>query len=314
MSDAPTSDASVGGRLAAVLAAGEFAVTGEIVPPKGGSGASVTAHARELVGYVDAVNVTDNPTASAHMSPAAGARFVFEAGIEPTVQLTVRDRNRLAVTSELLGAWALGARNLFCLTGDRVGGGDHPDAMQVDDLSVEGLIGLVRRMRDHGTSLAGTGLVGPPRFLIGVADAPLAEPYLPEKLESKLDAGADFVVTQIAYDLERLAGWADTMRPRGLFERAKVLIGVTPLRSAAQARFMDEKLYGVSVPAGTIAALDAAGDDAPAVGMDLTTSLVEGIRRIEGVAGIHVMALGRDDATRELVERSGLFPRPTGAW
>jgi methylenetetrahydrofolate reductase (NADPH) len=308
------SDAPIGGRLAAVLAAGDFAVTGEIVPPKGGSGASVTAHARELVGYVDAVNVTDNPTASAHMSPIAGARFVFEAGIEPTVQLTVRDRNRLALTSDLLAAWALGARNLFCLTGDRLAGGDHPDAVEVGDLSVEGLVALTHRMRDDGTSLAGAPLADPPRFLIGVADAPLAEPYLPEKLEAKLDAGADFVMTQIAYDLERLTAWADTMRPRGLFDRAKVLIGVTPLRSAAQARFMDTKLYGVSVPAATIAALDDARDDAPAVGMDLTARLVEGIRRIDGVAGIHVMALGRDDATRELVERSGLFPRPTGAW
>jgi methylenetetrahydrofolate reductase (NADPH) len=169
-------------------------------------------------------------------------------------------------------------------------------------------------MRDDGTSLAGAELADPPRFLIGVADAPLAAPYLPEKLESKLDAGVDFVVTQIAYDVERLATWADTMRPRGLFERAKVLIGVTPLRSAAQARFMDEKLYGVSVPAETVAALDAAGEDAPTVGMDLTVRLVEAIREISGVAGIHVMALGRDDATRELVERANLFPRPTGAW
>jgi methylenetetrahydrofolate reductase (NADPH) len=284
------------------------------VPPKGASGAGVTAHARALVGYVDAVNVTDNPTASAHMSPVAGARFVHDAGIEPTLQLTVRDRNRLALTSELLAAWALGARNLFCLTGDRLAGGDHPDAIEVSDLKVEDLVRLARRMREDGTSLAGAELEDPPRFLIGVADAPLADPYIPEKLESKLDAGADFVMTQITYDAERLAAWADTMRPRGLFERAKVLIGVTPLRSAAQARFMEEKLFGVSVPPATIAALEAAGGDAATVGMDLTVRLVEAIRAIGGVAGIHVMALGRDDATRELVERAGLFPRPTGAW
>jgi methylenetetrahydrofolate reductase (NADPH) len=304
----------VGGRLAGILAAGDFSVTGEIVPPRGGSGTRITAHARELVGYVDAVNVTDNPTASAHMSPVAGARFVHEAGIEPTVQLTVRDRNRLAITSDLLGAWALGARNLFCLTGDRLSDGDHPDATTVGDLTVEELVALARRMREEGTTLVGGELADPPRYLIGAADAPLADPYLPEKLESKLDAGVDFVTTQIAYDVDRLAAWADTMGARGLFERAKVLIGVTPLRSASQARFMDDKLYGVSVPATTIAALEAAGDGAPVVGMELTVELVEAIRRIEGVAGIHVMALGRGDATRELVERSGLFPRPTGAW
>ncbi len=304
----------VGGRLVAILERGDFAVTGEIVPPKAGSGATVTEHARGLVGYVDAVNVNDNPTASAHMSPLAGARFVHEAGIEPTVQLTSRDRNRLAITSDLLGAWALGARNLFCLSGDPLAAGDHPDATVVGDLTVEEVVALARRMRDEGTTLAGVELEEPPRFFVGVADVPLAQPYDPARLEAKLDAGADFVITQIAYDVERLAAWAETMRDRGLFERARVLIGLTPLRSARQARFMDEKLFGVSVPASTIAALESAGDDAPAVGMELTIELLTAIRRIEGIAGIHVMAMGRDDGTRDLVERAGLFPRPTGAW
>jgi len=304
--------------LAAVLQSGAFAVTGEIVPPRDASSVSITEHARGLVGYVDAVNVTDNPTAKAHMSPLAGARFVYEAGIEPTVQLTARDRNRLAITSDLLGAWALGARNLFCLTGDPLAAGEHPEAATVADLTVEEVVGLARRMREGlapaGATQAGTAPSEPPRYLIGVADSPLAEPYAPEKLESKLDAGADFVMTQIAYDLDRLAAWADTMRPRGLFDRAHVLIGVTPLQSARQARFMDDKLYGVRVPADTIAALEAAGDEAPAVGMDLTVELVAGIRGIDGVAGIHVMAMGRDAAIRDLVERAGAFPRPTGAW
>ncbi len=288
------------GRLAALLARGGFAVTGEIVPPKGASGDPVSEHARGLVGYVDAVNLTDNPVASAHMSPLAGVRFVADAGIEPTVQLTVRDRNRLGLTADLLGAWALGARNVFCLSGDPVG-----------DLTVGEVIGLARRMRDDGTTLANTELADPPRYLIGVADVPFAEPYDPSRLESKLDAGADFVTTQIVYDAERLAGWADGMRPRGLFERAKVIIGVTPLRNAKQARFMDEKLPGVRVPSPTIAALEAAGEDAGAVGMDLTVQLVEAIQTIPDIAGIHVMAMGHDAVTRDLVERTGLFPRPT---
>jgi len=298
------------GRLAALLARGGFAVTGEIVPPKGASGDPVSEHARGLVGYVDAVNLTDNPVASAHMSPLAGVRFVADAGIEPTVQLTVRDRNRLGLTADLLGAWALGARNVFCLSGDPVHVGDHPDAVVVADLAVGEVIGLARRMRDDGTTLANTELAGPPRYLIGVADVPFAEPYDPSRLESKLDAGADFVTTQIVYDAERLAGWADAMRPRGLFERAKVIIGVTPLRNAKQARFMDEKLPGVRVPSPTIAALEAAGEDAGAVGMDLTVQLVEAIQTIPDIAGIHVMAMGHDAVTRDLVERTGLFPRP----
>jgi len=299
------------GRLAALLARGAFTVTGEIVPPKGASGDPVSEHARGLVGYVDAVNLTDNPVASAHMSPLAGVIFVADAGIEPTVQLTARDRNRLGLTADLLGAWALGARNVFCLSGDPVQVGDHPDAVVVRDLTVGDVIGLARRMRDDGTTLANTELADPPRFLIGVADVPFAEPYDPSRLESKLDAGADFVTTQIVYDADRLAAWADVMRPRGLFERAKVIIGVTPLRSAKQARFMDEKLPGVHVPSPTIAALEAAGEDAGAVGMDLTVELVGAVQTIPNIAGIHLMAMGHDDVTRELIERTGLFPRPT---
>ncbi|HEX6844698.1 MAG TPA: methylenetetrahydrofolate reductase, partial [Actinomycetota bacterium] len=223
------------GRLAALLAAGEFVVTGEIVPPVGASGEAVTEHARGLVGYVDAVNLTDNPAASPHMSPLAGARFAAEAGLEPTVQLTVRDRNRLGLTADLLGAWALGARNVFCLTGDPMHVGDDPDAPAVGDLGVTDVIGLARRLRDEGVTLTGKAVAEPPRYLIGVAELPFADPYDPSRLEAKLDAGADFVMTQIVYDAERLAAWADRMRPRGLFERAKVIAGVTPLRGATQA-------------------------------------------------------------------------------
>src|SRR5512144_1540695 len=158
------------GRLARLLAQGTFVVTGEIVPPVGGSGAAVTEHARGLVGYVDAVNLTDNPTATAHMSPLAGVRFAAEAGLEPTVQITVRDRNRLGLTSDLLGAWALGARNVFCLTGDPIHIGDHPEASVVGDLSVNDVIALARRLRDDGTTLAGTEDADPRRFLTGAAD------------------------------------------------------------------------------------------------------------------------------------------------
>jgi methylenetetrahydrofolate reductase (NADPH) len=301
---------AAGGHLAALLRRGEFAVTGEIVPPAGGSVASVTQHAVELVGSVDAVNLTDNPTARAHMSPLAGVAATAAAGIEPTVQLTVRDRNRLAVTSDLLGAWALGARNVFCLSGDPLHVGDHPDAVVVADLTVNDVIALARRMRDDGTTLAGAELADPPRFLIGAADVPLAMPYEPSKLEAKLDAGVDFVITQIVYDVPALAAWADVMRPRGLFERAHVLVGVTPLRSARQARFMDEKLPGVTVPASMIAALDAAGDDAEETGLELAVPMIAEIRAIDGITGVHVMAMGHDRSTRALVSRAGLAPRP----
>lgn len=303
---------TTGGRLAAILASGRFCVTGEVVPPRSGDGAAVTVHARALVGYVDAANVTDNPTASVHMSALAGVRFVSEAGVEPTVQVTCRDRNRLGITADMLGAWALGARNLLCLTGDPLKIGDHPDAAVVNDLSLLEMVSLAKRMRDEGTTLSGAEIAEPPRFLIGVADMPLADPYDPQRLEVKLDAGADVVTTQIAYDIEALTAWADLMRGRGLFERAKVIVGIVPLRSAKAARFMNERLPGVRVPAFMIEDLERAGDDAEEVGLGHTIDVVQGVRGIDGVAGVHLMGMGRDDVVARVVEGAGLFPRPTG--
>ena len=288
-------------------------MTGEIVPPRSGSGAAVTEHARALVGSIDAANVTDNPTASAHMSAAAGSSFVAAAGIEPTLQLTVRDRNRLGITAELLGGWALGARNVLCLSGDPISIGDHPDAKVVNDLSVLDSVGLVRRLREEGVTMSGAEVDDPPRYLIGVADLPLAEPYDVGRLEQKLDAGADVIWTQIAYDVEALAAWAEVVRARGVFERAPVLIGMVPLRSAKGARFMNDKLPGVRVPPAMLQALEAAGDDAEQVGRALTIEVVYGIRQIEGVSGVHLMGMGHDATVRAVVEGAGLFPRPTGA-
>lgn len=301
-----------GGRLAAILGGGGFCVTSEVVPPRSADPTSITAQARALVGYVDAVNVTDNPAASAHMSPLAGVRFVAAAGLEPTVQLTCRDRNRLAITSDLLGAWALGARNLLCLAGDPMSVGDHPDAVHVRDLSVLDVVGLARKLRDEAMTLSGAELDEPPRYLIGVTDVPLADPYDPARLEAKLDAGADFVMTQITYDVDAFGAWADRMRERGLFERARVIVGIVPLRTAAGARHMQAHLPGVSVPASILEALDAAGDDASSVGLELTIHLTQGVRKIDGIGGVHIMGMGHDDSVVAVVEGAGLFPRPTG--
>jgi methylenetetrahydrofolate reductase (NADPH) len=301
-----------GGRLAALLDAGEFVVTSEVVPPRSGDGAAVREAARGLVGYVDAVNVTDNPAASPYMSPLAGTRFVQEAGAEPTLQLVCRDRNRLAITADLLGAWALGARNLLVLGGDPMSVGDHPDAKPVFDLSPNEVIALARRIRDEGTTGAGAEISDPPRYLIGVADVPLADTYDPAKLEAKLDAGGDVVWTQILYDADRLAEWVELVRPRGIFERARVIVGLVPLRSLTNARFMDG-LFGVHVPQAAFDLLGSAGDDAERAGLEFTLSVVRGIRAIDGIAGLHLMGIGRDDLVRALVEEAGLFPRPTGS-
>jgi methylenetetrahydrofolate reductase (NADPH) len=300
----------VGGRLARLLDQGAFVVTSEVVPPRAGSAAAVTAAARGLVGYVDAINVTDNPAASPHMSPVAGAGFVHEAGAEPTIQLVCRDRNRLAITADLLGAWAVGARNVLVLGGDPLAVGDHPDATEVFDLRANEAVALARRIRDEGTTLAGRVIADPPRFMIGVADVPLSDPYDPAKLEAKLDAGAEAVWTQIAYDTDRLGEWADLVRSRGVFERAKVIVGLVPLRSTKNARFLDG-LFGVHVPPAAFDLLEAAGADAEAAGTRFTVQAVEKIRTIDGIAGVHLMGVGRDDLVRAVIDGAGLFPRPT---
>ena len=301
-----------GGRLAALLDAGEFVVTSEVVPPRSGDGEKVREAARGLVGYVDAVNVTDNPAASPHMSPLAGARFVREAGAEPTVQLVCRDRNRLAITADLLGGWALGARNLLILGGDPMDVGDHPDAKAVFDLGPNEVVALARRIRDEGTTGSGAEIADPPRYLIGVADVPLSDPYDPAKLDAKLDAGGDVVWTQIVYDVDRLGEWADLVRPRGVFERAKVIVGLVPLRTLKNARFLDE-LFGVNVPKTAFDLLEEAGDEAERAGVEFTIDVAQGIRAIDGVSGLHLLGIGRDDLVRGIVERAGLFPRPTSA-
>jgi 5,10-methylenetetrahydrofolate reductase len=301
-----------GSRLERVLHQGAFAVTAEVVPPRSGDGTAVTAQARALVGYADAVNVTDNPTGAAHMSPVAGSALVAEAGLEPVLQLTTRDRNRLGLTGDLLGGWALGARNVLCLTGDPPsgGGGDHPEARAVFDVSVLELIRLAARMRDAGMLLNGAPVDPAPRYFIGAADLPLATPYDRARLEQKADAGADFIQTQIVLDVDAFGEWADSLRPRGIFERMFVLAGVAPPRSAKTARFMREHLPGVVVPDRLIEELEAAGPQAEEVGVRLTVDIVAKLRAIPGVAGVHVMGLGQEDPVRKVIEGAGLYPRP----
>jgi methylenetetrahydrofolate reductase (NADH) len=297
-------------RLERILHEGVFAVTAEVVPPRSANAAAVTEQALALVGYADAVNVTDNPTGAVHMSSVAGAAFVAMAGLEPVVQLTTRDRNRLGLTSDLLGAWALGARNVLCLTGDPTSLGDHPTAKPVFDIDVIDLIRLVARLRSEGRSLVGQAMDPAPRFFIGVADMPLVPDYDPSRLEEKADAGADFVQTQIVYDIDALGEWAEGVRTRGIFERMFVLAGVAPPRGPKSARFMREHLQGVIVPDAVIEELESAGKEAAEVGVRLTVEMVAKLKALPGVAGVHVMGLGKEESVRRVIEASGLLPRP----
>jgi len=299
-------------RLGRILRSGRFCVTAEVVPPRSADPASVTAQARELVGYADAVNVTDNPASAAHMAPLAGVAVVADAGVEPILQLTCRDRNRLALTADLLGGWALGARGVLCLSGDPVTRGDHPDAKEVYDLTVLVLVRLAAGLRDEGRLLSGATIEGAPRYLIGVADLPLADGYDPARLEAKIDAGADFVQTQIVCDVDAFAAWSDAARSRGVFDQVAVIAGVAPLRSARQARLV-ASLPGVNVPADVLRVLEVAGPDADDEGTRLAIGIVNGIREIQGLAGVHLMGLGQEAAVRRVVEGAGLLPRPAAA-
>jgi 5,10-methylenetetrahydrofolate reductase len=298
-------------RLERLLHEGIFCVTSEVVPPRSANGAPVTEQARGLVGYADAANITDNPTASAHMSAIAAAHMVAAAGLEPTVQVTTRDRNRLGLTADLLGGWALGARNVLCLSGDPPGIGDHPDARGVFDIDVMRLIGLVAGLRDRGELLSGKTIADPPRFFVGVADVPLAPGYDIARLERKADAGADFVQTQIVFDTDAFDVWAELARGRGIPERMFVLAGVAVPRGPRSARYMREHLPGVVVPDRLMERLEQAGpDEAEAEGVRATVEVVAKLKTTPGIAGIHVMGLGRMEPVRRVIEASGLLPRP----
>ncbi|HJP65738.1 MAG TPA: methylenetetrahydrofolate reductase, partial [Actinomycetota bacterium] len=298
-----------GSRLEQLLHGGVFCVTAEVVPPRSADPDAVSSQARALVGYADAANVTDNPTSAAHMSPVAGAALVWGAGVEPVMQLTTRDRNRLGLTSDLLGGWALGARNVLCLTGDPPAVGDHPGAGGVYDLSVLELISLTTGLRTDGRLWSGAVIDDPPRFFVGVADVPLSDDYDFGRLEQKADRGADFVQTQIVFDVDAFGEWAERAKERGLLERMFVLAGVAVARGPRSARFMREHLPGVVVPDEVVDRLETAGSESQAEGVRITVEVLDRLRTIDGLAGVHVMGLGHLEPVQQVVRNAGLLPR-----
>ena len=297
-------------RLERLLHQGIFCVTAEVVPPRSGDPDPVTAQARALVGYADAANVTDNPTASAHMSAVTGAALVAAAGVEPVMQITTRDRNRLGITSDLLGAWALGARNLLCLTGDPPDVGDHPGAEGVYDLSVLELVSLATALRSEGRLYSDTIIEDPPRYFVGVADVPLDKEYDFGRLEQKADRGADFVQTQIVFDVDAFGEWADAARARGVFERMFVLAGLAVPRGAKSARYMRDHLPGVVVPDALVERLEEAGPEAEAEGVRVAVEVVGRLQAMPGLSGVHLMGLGHPDPVQRVARAAGLLPRP----
>lgn len=298
------------GRLARLLDEGAFVVTGELVPPRSPDAELVRQSARRLRGLVDAVNVTDNATARVGMSPLAAGALLLAEGLEPVLQLTCRDRNRLALTADLLGAHALGIRAVLCLSGDplEVGPFAKQGAKAVFDLDAIGLVRLAHRL-GHGVGPDGSAISPPAPFLVGVAEAPGADPSRGARLAAKEIAGARFVQTQPIYDPPAFAAWLEYLAERELLDRVAILAGVLPPRSAAQLeRFAT--LPGWSVPPATIKRMRAAHDQ-PAEGVAIAAEVITALRELAGgIRGIHLMGIGPDSGIPEVIEQAGLLPRP----
>ncbi len=302
-----------GSRLERVLSAGHFAFTGECGPPKGANVAHLKEKVAHLKGRVDAVNVTDNQTAVVRMSSAAASAIMVQEGVEPNFQMVCRDRNRLAMMSDILGAFSLGIRNVLCLSGDHQQFGNHPESKNVYDVDSMQLIAMVRKMRDEGTFLNGEEIDVPPRMFIGAACNPFADPfeYRPYRLANKIKAGADFIQTQCIYNMDKFRKFMKIAVDMGLTEKCYILAGVTPMKSVGMASYMARMVPGIDVPESLIKRLKGAGKGKTAEeGIKFAVEQIAEFKEMEGVSGVHLMAIEWEHRVPEIAERAGVLPRP----
>lgn len=303
-----------GSNLEKVLKAGHFAFTGECGPPKGANVAHLNEKMAPLRGVVDAINVTDNQTAVVRMSSKAASALMVQAGLEPNFQMVCRDRNRIAMQSDILGIHALGIRNMLCLSGDHQKFGNHPEAKNVFDLDSMQLIALAKKMRDEGKFLNDEEIDGPPQLFIGAAANPFADPteFRVYRLANKIDAGADFIQTQCIYNMPRFREFMKRAVDMGLTEKAYILAGVTPMKSAGMAKYMSKFVPGMDVPVELIKRIEGAGKGQMAEeGIKFAIEQIEEFKQMEGVAGVHLMAIEWEHKVPEIAERAGMLPRPT---
>ena len=303
-----------GSNLEKAFAAGQFVVTGELGPPKSADPDLIAKKASYLKGYVDAVNITDNQTAIVRVSSIATARLALDAGLEPIMQMTCRDRNRLAIQADILGAYLLGIRNCLCLTGDHQCFGNHPTARYVYDLDSMQLIEMLKDMRDKkifasGDEIKNSKKAEPkePRMFIGAAANPFGDPFefRVTRLAKKINAGADFIQTQCIFDMDRFAEWMTLVRDLGLHEKCKILAGVTPLKSAPMARYMRDKVAGITMPDYYVDRI-AAAEDPKSEGVAICVEQIQQLRQIKGIAGVHIMAIEWEAMIPQIVEKAGL--------
>jgi methylenetetrahydrofolate reductase (NADPH) len=300
-------------RLQQVLTGGGFAVTAECGPPRGADAETVRKKGELLRGYVDAVNVTDNQTAIVRMSSIAASIHLTNMGLEPVMQMVTRDRNRIALQSDIMGAYSLGIRNILCLTGDHQSFGSQPDAMNVFDIDSMNLLHTVRGMREDGNDMSGFALKGAPRMFVGAAANPFADPfeYRVLRLAKKIDAGADFIQTQCVYNMDRFREWMKMAREEGLTEKVHILAGVTPMKSEGMAKYMSRRVAGMDVPEELIRRMGGVPKDRMAQeGVAICLETIEQLRDIQGVHGVHIMAIEWEEIVGEIVTAAGLMPRP----
>ena len=301
-------------RFHRLLLAGEFVVTAEMQTSDSADPAHVIGLAETLRDTVDAVNCTDNSAAHTHISPMAAARLLIEDGLEPLMQFVCRDRNRLALQADLLGAAALGVRNVVCMTGDDVSAGDHPEAKPIYDIDSVHLIRMAKIMRDRGTYLSGRPLTEAPSYLIGAVENPFAPPleFRPMRLGTKIEAGAEFIQTQICFNLEKLRLFMARCGELGLLDHVWVLAGVFVPSSASGTRYLRDQVPGVDVPDRVIERMASVPPEAQKEeGIRIALEIVEAVRAIPGISGIHLMTINHEEAIPRVVEGAGLLPRPT---
>lgn len=300
-------------KLQQILDGGQFAVTAEIGPPKHSSADGIKHHAEMMREYVDATNITDNQTAIVRLSSIAAGVHVLNNGIEPIVQMTCRDRNRIAMQSDLMGAYSLGMRNVLCLSGDHQKFGNHPTSKNVYDIDSMQLIYYLRRMRDEKLFFSGEEIKDhEPHFFIGAVANPFADPFefRVARLEKKVEAGAQFIQTQCIFDMERFERFMEMVRERGIDERVHILAGVTPMKSWRAAKYIQNNVSGMIVPDELVERLKSA-EDPKREGVDICIEQIKYIKEnIKGVHGVHIMAIAWEEVVPEIVEKCGLYPRP----
>jgi methylenetetrahydrofolate reductase (NADPH) len=300
-------------KLESILAAGHLAVTSECGPPRGSAPEVITRKGQLLKDHVDALNVTDNQTSVTRLSSLAACIHLKLMGVEPVLQMVTRDRNRIALQSDILGAASFDINNILCLSGDHQVFGDCPDSQNVFDLDSMQLLQTVRHMRDNCRFLSGDDIQRPPRMFVGAAANPFAEPFkirVP-RLAKKIAAGAEFIQTQCIYNLGRFEAWMSGVRDRGLHEKIYILAGVTPMKSLGMARYMKKNVPGMDVPDELISRLAGVPKEKQAEeGIAICLETIARLKEIKGVSGFHIMAIEWEEKVPEIVERAGLFPRP----